>query len=81
MLNSSRLLVFQLQTERDSALDLIGDYQRQLNPGFFRRLFKDLPQKMACGAGGAAVAAFNDGDVLLGAGIGLVACVLVGAIL
>jgi hypothetical protein len=36
---------------------------------------------MACTGGGAAVAAFNDGDVLLGAGIGLVACLAVEALL
>ena len=77
---SSQLLLFRVQGERDSALDLVSDYQRQLNPGFFRRFFKDLPQKAACGAGGAAVAAFNDGDVLLGAGIGLVACLVVKAV-
>lgn len=79
--NSSRLLLFRVQAERDTALALVGDYQRQLNPGLFRRLFKDLPQKAACAAGGAAVAAINDGDVLLGAGIGLVACLVVEAML
>lgn len=77
---SSQLLLFRVQGERDSALKLVSDYQRVVDPGFFRRFFKDLPQKAACAGGGAAVAAFNDGDVLLGAGIGLAACLVVEAV-
>ena len=80
LFNDTRLLLFTLQRERDSAFTIIGGYQNQLDPSLFRRFFRDLPQKVACAASGAAVAALNDGDALVGADIGLAGCILIDAI-
>lgn len=81
ILDTTRLLLFAVQAERDSSLAVGRALLAQLNPGFWRGLLADLPEKVACGAGGATVAAFNDGDVMLGAGIGLAVCLVVGAVL
>lgn len=80
-LDASRRLVFDLQAQRDSALVVGRALLAQVRPGFWRGLWADLPQKIACGAGGAVVAAFNEGDVMLGAGIGVAVCMAVKAIL
>ena len=69
-LDASRLLVYDLQAQRDTALAIGTSLMAQINPGFWRGLFLDLPEIGAGAAAGAAVATLNDGDVLLGAGIG-----------
>ncbi len=74
-------LLWVVRAERDSARTLLGDYRRSIEFSISRLLFRDLPRKAACAAGGATVAAINQGDVLLGAGVGLVACLLVENIL
>ncbi len=79
-LADARLLVLDLQTQRDSALALAGDAVDRLSPSWFKLLLQDLPQKAACAAGGAAVATYNEGQILLGAGIGLAACLVVTAV-
>ena len=84
LLNRQRalqLLVLDLQAQRDSALSLAGDAIDAAAPSFFRSLFQDLPRKAACAAGGAIVAEVNNGEVLLGAVIGLATCLVVGGIL
>ncbi len=74
-------LLWGVTAERDSAMVLLKEYQNRLDFSLFRLLFQDLPRKAACAAGGATVAAVNKGDVLLGAGIGLVACLVMESIL
>lgn len=74
-------LLWGVRAERDSALTLLADYRRGLDFSLSRLLFRDLPRKAACAGGGAAVAAINQGDVLLGAGVALVACLLMESIL
>lgn len=76
-----RLLLLDLRAQRDSALVLAGDAIAAASPSFFRRLFQDLPRKAACAVGGSIVAEMNDGNVPLGAMIGLGACLLVEGIL
>ena len=78
--DSSRLLLFQVQAERDTALALVGDYQNQLDPGFFRQFFQDLPQKAACAGAGAVIAEINNGKALTGAAIALGVCLAMEAI-
>lgn len=74
-------LLWGVRSERDSALTLLTEYRRSLDFSLSRLLFQDLPRKAACAGGGAAVAAINEGSVLLGAGVGLIACILVESIL
>ena len=81
ILDRTRLLLFTVQSQRDTALAIGTSLLAQVNPGFWGSLWADLPQKAACGAGGAAVAALNEGDAFLGAGIGVAVCIFVGAIL
>ena len=81
ILDRTRLLLFTVQSQRDTALSIGTSLLAQVNPGFWGSLWADLPQKAACGAGGAAVAALNEGDAFLGAGIGVAVCLAIGAIL
>ena len=76
-----RLLVLDLQAQRDSALALVGDAIDAAAPSFFRSLFEDLPRKAACAVGGMVVAELNDGQVLVGAVVALGVCLAVGEIL
>ena len=75
-----RLLVLDLQAQRDSALALAGDAIDAAAPSFFRSLFEDLPRKAACAGAGAVVAQLNDGKVLVGAVVALGICLAVGGI-
>ena len=74
-------LLYAVRLERDTALDLISAHEKRWDFSLSRLLFRDLPRKAACAGGGAAVAAMNRGDVLVGAGVGLLACLLVESIL
>ena len=74
-------LLWDVRAERDSALTLLADYRRSIEFSISRLLFRDFPRKAACAGGGAAVAAINKGDVLLGAGVGLAACLVMESIL
>ena len=76
-----RILLLDVTAQRDSALVLVGDAIDAVTPNFFAKLFQDIPRKLACAGAGATAAAFNDGDVLLGAGIGLATCLVVEGIL
>ena len=74
-------LLWAVRQERDTALDLVSAHEKRWDFSLSRLLFRDLPRKAACAGGGAAVAAMNKGDVLVGAGVGLLACLLVESIL
>ena len=74
-------LLWAVKAERDTALDLVSAHEKRWDFSLSRLLFRDLPRKAACAGGGATVAAINRGDVLLGAGVGLIACLLVESIL
>ncbi len=76
-----RILLLDVTAQRDSALVLVGDAIAAASPSFFAKLFQDIPRKLACAGAGVTVASINDGDLLVGAGIGLAACLLVEAIL
>lgn len=77
---STRLLLFRVQAQRDSALALAGDAIAAASPNFFAKLFQDIPQKLACAVGGAIVAEVNDGKALTGAAIALGVCLAMEAI-
>ncbi len=74
-------LLWVVQAERDAGLSIISAYEKRWDFSLSRLLFRDLPRKAACAGGGAAVAAMNKGDVLVGAGVGLLTCLLVESIL
>lgn len=74
-------LIRTVRAERDSAMTIIAGHEKRLEFNFFSKLFQDLPRKAACGVGGAIVAELNEGEVLLGAVIGLATCLVVEAIL
>ena len=76
-----RILLLDVTAQRDSALVLVGDAIDAASPSFFRDLFKDIPRKLACAGAGGIVAEVNEGEVLLGAVIGLATCLVVEAIL
>ncbi len=76
-----RILLLDVTAQRDSALVLVGDAIDAASPSFFRGLFKDIPRKLACAGAGGIVAEVNEGEVLLGAVIGLATCLVVEAIL
>ena len=73
-------LIRAVRAERDSAMSIIAGHEGRLGWSF-GKLFEDIPRKLACAAGGAIVAEINDGEVLLGAVIGLATCLIVGGIL
>ena len=79
-LDAARTLLFKVQGERDDALELSGDAIERLQPNFFQVLFGEIPQMMACAGGGALAATIYDGNALVGAGIGLAACLIKEAI-
>ena len=79
--NVATSLLWTVQAERDEALSIIRSYEKRLEFSLSRLLFRDLPRKVACAGGGAAVAAMNKGDVLVGAGVGLIACLLMESII
>ena len=74
-------LLWAVQAERDAGLSIISAHEKRWDFSLSRLLFRDLPRKAACAGGGAAVAAMNKGDVLVGAGVGLLACLLVESVL
>ncbi len=74
-------LLWVVQAERDAGLSIISAHEKRWDFSLSRLLFRDLPRKAACAGGGAAVAAMNKGDVLVGAGVGLLACLLVESVL
>ena len=74
-------LLWAVQAERDAGLSIISAHEKRWDFSLSRLLFRDLPRKAACAGGGAAVAAMNKGDVLIGAGVSLIACLLVESIL
>ena len=76
-----RILLLDVTAQRDSALTLVGDAIAAASPSFFSKLFQDLPRKAACTGAGAIVAQVNEGEVLLGAVIGLATCLVVEGIL
>ena len=78
--DASRLL-WLVEQQRDTALSIVADYERRLEFSLANLLFQDLPRKAACAGGGATVAAFNKGDVMLGAVIALVTCLAVESVL
>ncbi len=73
-------LIRAVRAERDSAMKIIAGHEGRLGWSF-GKLFQDLPRKAACAGAGAIVAEINDGEVLLGAVIGLATCLVVGEIL
>ena len=73
-------LIQAVRAERDSAMAIVAGHEARLEFNFFRSLFQDLPRKAACAAGGAIVAAVNNGKELTGALIGLGVCLAVEAI-
>ncbi len=79
-LDSTLVLLHERSTQLDTALVLIGEYQSIVSPNFFLNLFREIPQMMACAGGGALVAELYDGKVLVGAGIGLAACLIKSAV-
>jgi len=77
---SLEALVWLVRDERDSALVLVSAWEKRLEFNFFRWFGAEVPQKLACAGGGAAAAAFYDGQVLVGAGIGLTVCLIKDAL-
>ena len=80
-LRKAEVLLSTVIAQRDSAVSIIAGHEKRLEFNFFRNLFQDIPRKLACAAGGSIVAEINEGDVLLGAVIGLATCLIVGGIL
>ena len=79
-LAAAEALLFTITAERDTALSLVSRHEARLEFNLFRWFGEEIPQLLACSAGGAIVAVINDGDLLIGAGIGLAACVVKEAI-
>ena len=79
-LQAAEALIFSLRGERDSAMVLVARHESRLTFNLWRFLGDEIPQLLACSAGGAVVATLNDGNELIGAGIGLAACLVKGAI-
>ncbi len=74
------VLIRAVRAERDGAMSIIAGHEKRIGWSF-AKLFQDIPRKLACAGGGAIVAEVNDGNVLLGAVIGLATCLTIGAIL
>lgn len=79
--DGASLNLWRVTAQRDSALAIIAGHESALDFSLAGLLFQDLPRKAACAGGGATVAAYNRGDVMLGAVIGLVACMAVESLL
>ncbi len=80
ILAATQVLLVQVQGERDAFQAALEDALDQLQPGFWRGLLLDLPEIGGAAGAGAVVAALNDGDVLLGAGIGAAAALAIKAV-
>lgn len=80
LLGSTQSLLAQAVQERDAFHASLDQALRQLEPGFFRRLLRGLPEIGGGAAAGGVVAALNDGDVALGVGIGAAAAIVVKAV-
>lgn len=76
----AELLIWTLAAERDSAMVLVARHEARFDFNLWRFLGDEIPQLMACAGGGMTVATINDGDLLIGAGIGLAACLIKTAV-
>ncbi len=74
-LREAQGLLWTVMAQRDSAMSIVAGHEKRLGWSF-AKLFQDIPRKLGCSAGGAIVAELNDGEVLLGAAIGLAACLI-----
>lgn len=69
--DADRLLILTVG-QRDTAMDLVERHEDRLR----FRLFGNLKGRAVCATGGALTAATMKGNILIGAGIGLAACVI-----
>lgn len=79
-LRRAETLIPALAAERDRALALVSRHEARFDFNLWRLLSEETPQMMACAGGGMAVASINDGDLLIGAGIGVAFCLLKSAV-
>jgi len=75
-----RALIATVTGERDTAMSLVARHEARLDFNLWRFLGDEIPQLLACGGGGAVVAELYEGKVLVGAGIGVAACLVKEAI-
>ena len=70
-------LVVTLAAERDTALAIITTFERRIEFNLWRWIGAEIPTIVGCAAGGAIASAIAQGDLLIGAGVGVTSCVLV----
>ena len=73
-------LIFALRGQRDSAMVLVGRHEARFTFNLWRFLGDEIPQLLACAGGAAVVATLYDGNEVIGASIGLAACLVKSAV-
>ena len=77
---AAQILIRTLRAERDSAMSLVARHEARREFNLWRWFGEEVPQMMACAGGGALAATIYDGNALVGAGIGLAACLVKSAV-
>ncbi len=79
-LNEAEALVVSLKHQRDGAMTLVARHEARLDFNLWRFLGDEIPQLGACAGAGGLAATVYEGNVLVGAGIGLAMCLVKEAV-